>query len=354
VRTAKDAPVGLVRLDEAALVLKANRYMADLLGIEDGSLSGASLFRFLTDASRTTLRYYLEELLVSGEGQLCELTFVKKDGSRVRTIIRSSLTKKKNGALIDAAVIDLTNSSGSTPALPDESLKNFADNVPDAIFRLDRNLRHVFVNSVMAELTGLTQDDLLELSLDDWDFLRSDAVALVKQSVEKALGTLAPQDIEIVNNDHAGSPAYFHLRLVPEIDREGEARTILGIMRDLTTQKRNEQVVQAEHSFREAVGRSLSIGIGAIDDHGRQIYVNPAFCRIVGWSREELLGMHFPYVYWPRGEIRKALRIFVAVRREKKPSGSFEVTLARRDGTHFDALIMFSAFYDNSGRRIGW
>ena len=125
-------------------------------------------------------------------------------------------------------------------------------------------------------------------------------------------------------------------------------------MRDLTALKHNEQVIHEEHSFREAIGRSLSIGIGAIDDQGRQIYVNPAFCRIVGWNSEELLGMRFPYVYWPQDELRKAMRIFLKIRKEKKTSGSFELTLKRRDGTRFDALIMYSAFYDNSGRRIGW
>ncbi len=30
------------------------------------------------------------------------------------------------------------------------------------------------------------------------------------------------------------------------------------------------------------------------------------------------------------------------------------VSLQRRDGTRFDALVMYSAFYDNSGKRIGW
>lgn len=122
----------------------------------------------------------------------------------------------------------------------------------------------------------------------------------------------------------------------------------------MPAQKRGEQIIHEEHSFRDAIGRSLSIGIGAIDDQGRQIYVNPAFCRIVGWSSEELLGKQFPYVYWPEDEARKAVRLFVRIRRNEKTSGSFELNLRRRDGTRFDALIMYSAFYDDSGRRIGW
>lgn len=350
---AKDAPVGLVRLDEGGYILGANRYMADLLDVKNGSLTGVSFFRFLTDGSRTTFRYYLEELLASGEERLSELTFLKKDGSRVRMIIRSSVIKKRSGVSIDAAVMDLRDLSGEALVLPDESLKSFADNVPDGIFRLDRNLKHIFVNAVMIDLSGLGRDDLLDSSLSDWGFLEDDAMALVKRSVRRAFGTLKPQEIEF-SNARTGSLAYFNLRLIPEINKEGEAQTILGIMRDLTVLKHNEQIIRAEHSFREAIGRSLSIGIGAIDDQGRQIYVNPSFCRIVGWSSEELLGMRFPYVYWPEDGLKKAARIFVKIRQGKKTSGSFELTLKRRDGSRFDALIMYSAFFDDSGRRIGW
>lgn len=350
---AKDAPVGLVRLDEGGYILGANRYMADLLDVKNGSLTGVSFFRFLTDGSRTTFRYYLEELLASGEERLSELTFLKKDGSRVRMIIRSSVIKKRSGVSIDAAVMDLRDLSGEALVLPDESLKSFADNVPDGIFRLDRNLKHIFVNAVMIDLSGLDRDDLLDSSLSDWGFLEDDAMALVKRSVRGAFGTLKPQEIEF-SNARTGSLAYFNLRLIPEINKEGEAQTILGIMRDLTALKHNEQIIRAEHSFREAIGRSLSIGIGAIDDQGRQIYVNPSFCRIVGWSSEELLGMRFPYVYWPEDGLKKAARIFVKIRQGKKTSGSFELTLRRRDGSRFDALIMYSAFFDDSGRRIGW
>jgi PAS domain S-box-containing protein len=349
----KDAPVCLISLDEGGSVTGANRRMADLLGVKSSTLTGAPIFRYLTDGSRTTFRFYLEELLASGKEELSELTFIKKDGQRVRTVIRGGVNKRKSGVSIDCAVIDLGISQGDIPSMPDKSLKSFADNIEEAIFRLDRNLRHIFVNPVMGELTGLGRDDLLDSSLSDWDFLDADAMAMVKQSVRRAFGTLAPQEIEL-KCDRAGNPAYFNVRLIPEIGRDGEAEAILGIMRDLTAQRRSEQAIHEEHSFREAIGRSLSIGIGAIDDHGNQIYVNPAFCKIVGWSSEELLGKRFPYVYWPQDEIGKAARIFVRIRRNEKTSGSFELNLKRRDGSRFDALIMYSAFYDDSGRRIGW
>ncbi|MEN6616892.1 MAG: PAS domain-containing sensor histidine kinase, partial [Syntrophorhabdus sp.] len=348
------APVAIALFDEGGVVLKANDRLARLIGVDARSLAGISFFRFLSDGSKTTFRYYLEELLVSGEESLSELTIIGKDKSRVRVVIRSSVMTRDNRPVISSAIINLGHdASHLSPVAANESLKSFADNIPDCIFRLDKNLKHIFVNPMMVGLSGLKREELLDSSLNDWTFLDNETLGTVRQSIRNVFGTLEAQEFELTF-DREGVRTYFNLRLIPEVGADGNADTILGIMRDTTVLKRNEEVIETEHSFREAIGRSLSIGIGAIDDHGRQIYVNPAFCRILGWSNEELIGKRFPYVYWPKDEIKKARRIFVRIRKDTKTSGSFELTLQRRDGTLFEALIMYSSFYDNAGRRIGW
>jgi PAS domain S-box-containing protein len=39
-----------------------------------------------------------------------------------------------------------------------------------------------------------------------------------------------------------------------------------------------------------------------VDLDGRQSYVNPAFCRMVGWTEAELIGRKPPFDYWPAEE----------------------------------------------------
>ena len=351
-----EAPVGLVVFDPEGIVVEANACMSGLLGMGKESLGGVPFSRFLTKESKAAFSQYMEELATSGDEKLCELTLMKEDGSLVSTIIRGSRTKKKKGlpGTVRAAFMSLdVNDSARHWAGPAAVLKTFGENVPDGIFRLDQNFRHVFTNPVMHDLSGLRREALLDASLDDWTFLSREMITRVKRLVRKAFRTREPQETE-VTCDRAGSPGYLHVRFVPEAGADGKIGTVLGILCDITRLKRNEADIQAEHSFREAISRSLSIGIGAIDDQGKQLYVNPAFCRIVGWSSEELLGMRFPYAYWPHDEVRKARKIFLKIRKGKKTSGSFELNLQRRDSTRFDALIMYSAFYDNSGNRIGW
>ena len=51
--------------------------------------------------------------------------------------------------------------------------------------------------------------------------------------------------------------------------------------------------------MRKAMEDSLMTGLRAHDRKGRLFYVNPAFCKMVGYRREELLGESIPVCYWP-------------------------------------------------------
>src|SRR3954467_13643663 len=46
-------------------------------------------------------------------------------------------------------------------------------------------------------------------------------------------------------------------------------------------QRRSEEKLKVEHSFRQAIENSVPSGIASIDLDGRQTYVNPAFCAMV-------------------------------------------------------------------------
>lgn len=113
-------------------------------------------------------------------------------------------------------------------------------------------------------------------------------------------------------------------------------------------------VAMAQHYFREAVEESISLGIVAFGLDGRQIYVNPAFCRMVRWGREGLIGAKPPFVYWPPEEIESYSRTFQSIIRREKPAESLEVVFQRKDGERLDALLIYSPLKDSHGKLIGW
>jgi two-component system sensor histidine kinase DctS len=115
-----------------------------------------------------------------------------------------------------------------------------------------------------------------------------------------------------------------------------------------------EEALRVEHAFRKAMEDSLHTGMRAVDPEGRVVYVNPAFCNMVGYSAAELIGSPGPQPYWPpeeRGAIEAGLE---AARAPGAPRAGLEMKLMRRGGERFDALVYEAPLIDAAGRQTGW
>lgn len=133
---------------------------------------------------------------------------------------------------------------------------------------------------------------------------------------------------------------------------------VLGSMwalrRDVQRRQAAEDALHAEYAFRKAMEDSMQTGMRALSLDGRITYVNPAFCRMVGYAADELLGTKAPQPFWPveeRNNIRAAL---AAARSPTPPSSGIEMRLQRRNGERFDALLYEAPLIDADGRQTGW
>src|SRR5439155_9921099 len=104
--------------------------------------------------------------------------------------------------------------------------------------------------------------------------------------------------------------------------------------------------------FRRAVDDVLDVGLVAVDLEGRQTYVNPAFCRMVGWSAEELIGAEPPLVYWAPDEVDKIRAVFAELVDAGGPARA-EVCFRRRGGERFAAGVRAAPMIGEGGRLIG-
>lgn len=114
-----------------------------------------------------------------------------------------------------------------------------------------------------------------------------------------------------------------------------------------------EQVLIAEHIFRKAIEDSIPAGIGGIDIEGRQIYVNRAFCNMVGWSEGELLQTKFPFPYWPQEVVDPFKDGFKMVMSGNVPHEGIELPFRKKNGEQFWGLVHASDLYDSEGEIIG-
>ena len=130
---------------------------------------------------------------------------------------------------------------------------------------------------------------------------------------------------------------------------------LLLLGKDMRRRQKAENDLADALAFRKAMEDSLVTGLRARDLQGRLTYVNPAFCEMVGFSAEELLGQSGSLPYWPpelADEYKKRQEIRLAG--NVPPREGFESVFMHKDGTRFPVLIIEAPLINAQGVQTGW
>ena len=132
---------------------------------------------------------------------------------------------------------------------------------------------------------------------------------------------------------------------------------VMLLARDVRRRAAAEERLGEALAFRKAMEDSLSTGLRARDLSGRITYVNPAFCRMVGFDAEELQRAGTP-PYWPPERVaeyteRQQLRMAPGARTGEARVG-YETVFIRKSGERFPVMIYDAPLVDSAGRHSGW
>ncbi len=130
--------------------------------------------------------------------------------------------------------------------------------------------------------------------------------------------------------------------------------SLFGLMLHYRRRQAAERSLGEALALRRAMEDSLTVGMRARDLEERIIYVNPAFCRMVGWDASELVGHEPPQPYWLPELVDETLERHRALGRGALGSISFETRFRRRDGEIFDVQVYEAPLIDASGVHRGW
>ena len=144
---------------------------------------------------------------------------------------------------------------------------------------------------------------------------------------------------------------HWSLRRDPE---PGSRQVVYAVAHDTTRRKQTETALAAEAAFRRAMDDSMLTGMRATDLEGRITFVNQAFCRMLGFAPEELIGKAAPYPYWPMLEREEHARQLQQALRGESPAGGFRLRAWRKDGSHLDVRMYISPLVDAQGQQTGW
>ncbi len=124
------------------------------------------------------------------------------------------------------------------------------------------------------------------------------------------------------------------------------------LLRTQRVQHRAHQRLFAENSLRVAMSDSALAGIRVTDREGRILFINETFEKLVGFRKDELLGVMPPYPYW-EDDITTTLTEILG-HPEERHVRSLEFRVRRSDGVIFDGQLNVSPMLNENRRVIGW
>lgn len=111
-----------------------------------------------------------------------------------------------------------------------------------------------------------------------------------------------------------------------------------------------EASLKKELAFRHAIENSIPSGIAVVDETGKQVYVNPSFCKIVGWDEEDLLGKHPPYVYWSKQDMENINNALKKTLDNNVPKEGFDLIFSHKSGSLIPVNVIISPFVQQDNK----
>ncbi len=169
----------------------------------------------------------------------------------------------------------------------EEKYRELFDESVAAIYLFDVHKNFIDSNKAGLDLLGYTRDELLKMSIPDVD-------ANPKEVVTAHKNMLAGSDL--VNFEHHlkrkdGTIITVLNNSKSYTDSKGNVIAIQSTLLDITKRKQSEKALkESEEKFRAFTNQTTE-GITVANLDGKYVFVNPAFCQMSGYSKDELLKM---------------------------------------------------------------
>lgn len=129
---------------------------------------------------------------------------------------------------------------------------------------------------------------------------------------------------------------------------------LYALWRDTSRRQRAEAQLQTQRVLRQAMEQAVMLGLRAWDTQGRLLYVNQAFCRLVGWQAEDLLHTTGPMPYWPGEPGGEVTQLKAHLADATAQQIGVEMQWRHRDGHLLDVIVHAAPLSLPDGTVVGW
>ncbi len=341
------ASVGIDLVDEKGRFVEVNDALAQMLGYSKDELLNLTILDVThpadIDASRDK-----HDMLVAGEldSYRFEKRYIRKDGQVLWADVSVSaiLDPAKGYKATTGVILDITVRKRSEEIIreSEQRFRRFYEQSPSAYQSLDAEGNILEVNSAWLRELGYDREEVI----GKWfgDFLAGDGPALFREFFEqfKARGQVHGVEFEMKRKD--GDTITVSLAGRIGRDEKGEFLQTLFVFTNVTERVRGE----AERKRLAAAIEQADETVVITDSEGVILYVNPAFEKVTGYTREEAIGQNPRILKSGRHDLMFYEQLWNTIKEGKVWSGS--LINKKKDGRIYHEEATISPVKDEWGK----
>ncbi|HJV52713.1 MAG TPA: PAS domain-containing protein [Noviherbaspirillum sp.] len=235
-------PVFVAQCDRDYRLRFVNRTHSERFGYRAPEAVGQRVPDVIGQEAFARVRQYLDAAL-AGQPQEHEVRLTTPGGEERCLQLMYVPERDESGEVrgVVAAVNDVTRLRRAEEQLHRREIefKTLVENSPDIISRIDRNMRHLYVNPAIVKLAGIEPSAYIGKTKAELG-LPAPLVAAWDEAVAAAFRTGQEQRVEF-DNVLDGKTHLFSGRIIPEADLHGWIESVVAVAYDVTERARTEK-----------------------------------------------------------------------------------------------------------------
>ena len=353
----EQGPIGMGLVGTHGRFLVANSQLCQMLGYTEDELTRLT-FVDITHPDHVTQDLEAVRRLSTGEIPYykAEKRYIKKDGDILWGNLTAAVIRDAEGKLLYALpmIEDITDHKRAEEALrkSEEQYRAVFDNAGIGIDLLDREGRIIQVNQSLLSMLGYAEEEIYALTFAD--ITHPDDREISKRKLDSLMaGEIDSYRLEKRYLRKDGRIVWGDLWTSAIRDATGEHTGTVGVIADITERKKAEEALRESEEKHRAILANIEEGYFEVDVAGNMTFCNEPLSRMLGYTKEELIGMN-NREYMDANNAKRVYNAFNRVYGTGKPEEMFGWRLVRKDGTPKDVEASVSLIKDSEGRPLGF
>ncbi|MFW9905937.1 MAG: PAS domain S-box protein [Candidatus Thorarchaeota archaeon] len=348
---------GYYEVDLAGNFTFFNESLCKILGYSKDEMTGMNYRQYMSDqAAKAVYKIFNKVYRTGNPAKIVDYEIIRKDKINRNHETSVSLIIGSKGKPIGfrGIVRDITERKETERKLreSEEKYRTILKNIEDGYYEVDLTGNFTFFNESLCKILGYEKDEMTGMNYRQ--YMSDQAAKAVYKIFNKVYRTGNPAkivDYEIIRKDKINRNHETSVSLI--IGSKGKPIGFRGIVRDITERKETERKLRESEEKYRTILKNIEDGYYEVDLAGTFTFLNDSLCKILGYEKDEIIGMNFSR-YMDKRTAKNVYKTFNEVYQTKKSVKAFDWSINAKEGNRKFIEASISLMVDSENKPVGF